>query len=144
MSVRDLMRQEMNDRLDADFPIEYGTAVPVQRENHRFETPKNTPYIGCWFRYSNSGRATIGTTRRFVRHTGFFMIDVVVPDDTGSATLWKIVDALSAVFKEQNFNLTDNSDVTLQTPKTTGNPRSQDGYYYITVMVPFRIDAVPE
>lgn len=141
MSVRDLMRQHVYTMLDTDLTAVYGSALPLERENHKFSTPLNAPHIICWFRYANSRKAAVGTVQSFIRHSGHFMVDVVVPDDTGTSVMWQIVDALATVFKEQSFKLLDNSDVTLSTPKVSGNARPQDGYYFLTVMVPFRIDA---
>lgn len=143
MTVKDDMRQAMYDRLLTYFPTEYGSAVEVGLENHAFIQPKDDPYMLCWFRFLDSKKASIGTTQSFIRTKGFFMIDCIVPKDTGSKALWQMVDALNAVFKEQNFSLSGGSNVTLYPPDTSGAGRSQDGGYMVTVLVPFCIDAAP-
>jgi len=144
VNVKDEMRQAMYDRLLTYFPTEYGSAVPIGLENHAFVQPKNSPYMMAWFRFMKGKKASIGTTQSFRRVKGFFLLDCVVPKDTGSGDLWKIVDALERVFKEQNFSLAGGSNVTLFEPDSAGSGRSQDGGYFVTVMVPFQIDAAPE
>jgi hypothetical protein len=143
MSVRDEMRQAMYDRLLTFFPTEFGRTVPIGLENLEFVQPKNDPYMMCWFRFMKSKKASIGTTQSFIRTQGFFMIDCIVPKDSGSKVLWQMADTLSAIFKEQNFSLVGGSNVTLYPPDTSGAGRSQDGGYMVTVLVPFFIDAAP-
>lgn len=143
MSVRENMRIAMYDRLLSQFPTKYGVAVPVGLENQKFEQPKNAPYLICWFRYTPSQRASIGTAARFDRHSGFFIVDCLVPEKTGMSALWKMADAVVDSFEAQNFSLADGSAVTLKVPTTFSAGKAQDGFYIVTVMVPFMIDAVP-
>jgi hypothetical protein len=137
------MRIAMYDRLLTQFPTKYGSALPVGFENQKFEQPLNNPYLIAWFKYSPSKRASIGTTNRFDRHTGFFIVDCLVPEKTGAATMWQMADAVVNSFEAQNFTLGDGSAVTLMVPSTYSSGRAQDGFYLVTVMVPFMIDAVP-
>lgn len=139
--TRDAIRQFMYDTLDTQFPAEYGAAVPVERENHKFTSPRNQPYMILWTKYSPTRKAAIGTTQGFIRHKGMFMIDIVVPDDTGTKELWDIASALERVFKARGFSLSDGSRGTLYTPSATGSGRPLDGYYTATVAVPFHVDS---
>jgi hypothetical protein len=133
----------MYDRLLSQFPTNFGSAVPIGFENQKFEQPLNTPFLLAWFRYTPSKRASIGTTNRFDRHSGFFMVDCLVPEKTGAGTIWKMADAVVDSFEAQNFSLSDGSAVTLMVPSTYSSGKAQDGFYMVTVMVPFMIDAVP-
>lgn len=138
MSVRDHMRKEMYDRMIAAFP-----AIPLDFDNQKFEQPANTPFMSAFFRYIASKRASIGTTQRFTRHKGFFVVNVYVPEDTGTKVLWTNADAVIDAFNSRNFTLLDGSAVTIGEPYTTGEPDRVDGFHYIPVMIPFMIDAVP-
>lgn len=138
MSVRDLVRIAMHERLMTAFPT-----TPLDFDNQKFEQPKNTPFMSAWFRYISSKRASIGTTQRFTRHKGFFIVNVYVPEDTGTKVLWSNSDAVIDAFNSRNFTLPDGSAVTIGEPYTTGEPDRADGFHFIPVMVPFHIDAVP-
>lgn len=132
------MRKEMYERLMSAFPT-----TPLDFDNQKFEQPKDTPFMSAFFRYINSKRASIGTTQRFSRHKGFFIVNVYVPEDTGTKVLWTNADAVIDTFNSLNFPLADGSAVTIGEPYATGEPDRVDGFHYIPVMVPFHIDAVP-
>ncbi len=145
MSVRDNMRKAMYDRLLTQLPQVYPTAdpLPVFLENQKFKQPPDSEFIFVWFRYSSSKRASIGTERRFNRHVGFLMIDVLVPEKTGTSVMWKLTDAVASIFEGQNVCLEDTSYVTLEVPQTFSQGAAVDGLYYTRLMIPFKIDAVP-
>lgn len=143
MSVRDELRIGMYDRLLTQFPTKYGSAVAIGFENQKFEQPKNDPFLIAWFKYSPSRRASIGTAHRFDRHSGFFMVDCLVPEKTGASTVWKMADAVVDSFEAQTFTIGDGSAVSLMVPSTYSSGKAQDGFYIVTVMVPFIVDAVP-
>jgi hypothetical protein len=137
------MRGAMQDRLSTFFPTEYGSALPIKVENRKFDQPKNQPHLMSWFKYLKSGRASIGTACRFNRHNGFFVVDCIVPEDSGSATVWKMSDAVYRIFDADQFTLPDGSVVTVSVPNVIGSGKLQDGFYIVTVMVPFVIDESP-
>lgn len=143
MSVRNEMRKSMYDRLLTQLPTVYGDTVEIGFENQKFEQPKNDPFLLAWFKYMPSKRASIGTTARFNRHRGFFIVDCVVPEKTGMNTSWQLADAVVDLFEAETFSLGDGSAVTIEVPTTYSAGKAQDGFYLVTVMVPFMIDAVP-
>jgi hypothetical protein len=127
------MRKAMYDRLLTQFPTVYGSSVDVGFENQKFEQPQNDPFK----------RASIGTVARFNRHRGFFIVDCVVPEKTGMNAIWQMADAVVDIFEAETFTLGDGSAVTIEVPTTYSAGKAQDGFYLVTVMVPFMIDAVP-
>jgi hypothetical protein len=144
MSVRGLVRKEVYDILDTDLAVEYGSPVPYKSENHKVVVPHDAPYLIVWFRYPETRKASLGTTRKFTRHRGLVMIDVVVPVDTGTGALWKLVDSITEVFRERALTLEDGSYLTFMVPESPGTPRPQDAYYFITTMIPFVLDECGE
>lgn len=142
MMVYDNMREAVYDRLLSFFPTIFGAAVPIGFENQKFEQPKNAPFLLGFFRYNPSRRASIGTVTRFNRHNGVFVVECSVPEKTGTATVWKMAGAVADIFDSKNFQLADGSDVTTKTPSVYPSGRSQDGFYLISVIVPFQIDSV--
>lgn len=144
MSVRESLRKVFYDHLMSQFPTEYGSAVPIGTENSNFEQPKNTPFLLCWIKMGKSKRASIGTTQRFNRYVGHFLIDCIVPEKTGSAVVNSMADAASDVFEAQKFQLDDGSDCTTFVPSVYGDGKAQDGFYYLTVMIPFTVEAKPK
>jgi len=142
MSFRDNLRKGMVDRLQTLFPTIYGSSIDIETENQRFDRVANVPYMQVWFKQSASGRASIGTTMRFNRHNGYFMVACYVPEESGTATLFKIADAVIDCFEATHISLADNSDVTIEVPSMTTGALA-DGFYYTVVMVPYSVDSVP-
>lgn len=139
MSLRDDMRQEMYERLMTAQPT-----IPIDLDNSKFERPENAPWFAAYFKYIASKRASIGTTQRFTRHKGFFIVNAYVPEKSGTKQLWTMADSVIDTFNSRNFTLADGSAVTIGEPYTAGQPTQMDGFCYIPVMIPFIIDAVPE
>lgn len=140
MGSRTDLRKALYDRLVSQHAVEYGSVVPVHFENQKFEQPKSTPFMIAWIAYNDSKRASIGTQARFVRHTGFFNIDCLVPEESGVQGMLNLAEAVERCFAEDHFTLEDGSYATMLNPKVRGHG-SQDGFYYCTVMVPFIMDA---
>lgn len=143
MSVRNDLRASLYDRLLTQFPVEYGSAVDIGFENQKFNQPKDKPFILSWIKETGARRASIGTSSKFNRHMGFFILECYVPEDVGTATLWKICDAIARAFDSTHFTLTDGSYVTLCTPKVIPNG-NKDGHYSEIVMCEYYLDAAPQ
>ena len=140
MSIRDNLRIAMYDRLLSRVPDLYGSAILIGLENHTFKEPKDDPHMYAYFVEIASKRASIGTTNRFNRHTGFFCVDVLVPEKSGTAQLSKMIDAVVDSFEDDHFLLDDGSYVTSLTPQVVGKDK-QDGKYLKTVMVKYLMDS---
>jgi len=142
LDFRDELRQTLYDQFLTNFPTEYGAALPIQLENQKFGKV-DTPFLSAYIYYVSGQRASIGTSKKFQRHDGFFCIECQVPEDTGMATLWLMAGAVERAMPEQQLQLGDGSYVSLHTSKVTRNT-SQDGWYFVTVMIPFCLDVCIE
>lgn len=142
MSVRDDLRKALNDSLLTQFAAAYGSALQIGLENQKFVVPQNTPHMRAWFHHIKSKRASIGTTARFNRHHGFFIVNCYVPEDSGTKNMWQMADAVVSIFEDQHFTLADQSYVTTFTPQVVGETH-MDGFYFVSVMIPYWTDAVP-
>lgn len=131
---RDDLRAEFETRLLAAVP-----SLDIEIENIKFDQPK-TLWASCWVAFTDSGRASIGTTRRFDRHPGFFNIDLYAPEDTGTKTLWETAGVIEATFNATAFTLPDSGYVVCQVAKIVNGPL-RDGYLTKTLMIPFYLDS---
>jgi len=141
---RHFLRATLYDLLLTNFPVEYDGVwdndTQVQFENSKFNPPVESPFLAAYIIYSSGTRASIGTIKKFQRHEGFFCIECHVTEDTGMGTLWKISGAVERSLQEQQLALEDGSYVTLHVAKAVNNS-AQDNRYFVTVMVPFCLDA---
>lgn len=136
MDARENTRKKLYDLLMTHFPTEYGSALPIKFENQTLEQPLAAPFLAPYLMFTRSYRASVGTTKIFVEHEGFFCIEAQVPETTGMSVLWRIVGACERALREQQTTLDDGSYISLKTSKVVGNT-SQDGWYFCTVMIPF-------
>lgn len=140
------LRKKLYDLLLTNFPSEYAdawdNALQVKFENQKFVQPLDSPFIATYLMFTEGKRASVGTTKKFIRHCGFFCIECQVPQDSGMTALWKMADAAQRSLQEQQTTLDDGSYLSLYTAKVVGNT-SQDNFYFVTVMVPFECDACP-
>ncbi len=143
MSLRDDLRASLYDRLLTELPVEYGAAVKVGFENQKFEQPKEQVFVLGWIKETGARRASIGTSSKFNRHMGYFILECYIPEDKGMAALWKLCDAASRIFDSQHFTLSDGSYVTMCTPKVVPNG-NKDGFYSHIVMCEYWLDAAPQ
>lgn len=140
MSARESLRKLFYDRLLTQLAGEYGSDVVIAFENQNFNQPKAAPWVLASVNYAASMKPSIGTSlQKFVRHTGFLIIDVFAPEKSGMYALNNIAEAVERVFAEDNYGLVDGSYLTLLVPKMVqGLP--QQGFKMCTVMVPFWLD----
>jgi hypothetical protein len=134
------LRQRFEAELFANFPTEFGAALPpVQVENIKFDRV-DVDYLSIYLIVNSTKRASIGTGKKFIRNAGFLCIEVQVVEDSGTRNMWRMSDAVARSLQESQWTLDDGSVVTTYTAKPIGNT-SQDGRYFVTVMIPFQLDA---
>lgn len=140
------LRKGLYDLLLTNFPSEYdgawNNATQIKFENQKYQQPLDTPFIATYLIVTEGKRASVGTTKKFIRYCGFFCIECQVPQDSGMTALWKMAGAAMRSLQEQQTQLDDGSYLSLYTAKAVGNT-SQDNFYFVTVMVPYELDACP-
>jgi Bacteriophage related domain of unknown function len=132
----DNIRKALTSHLLSNFPLRYGSSIEIGIENQKFKVPQNTPHLRSWVHHTSNRRASIGSTVRFERKNGFFMVNCYVPEDTGTLTMNKITQAVVDIFTDQKLVLDAQSCLITCTPEAKGETKL-DGYYYVTVMIPF-------
>jgi Bacteriophage related domain of unknown function len=135
-NIYDEIRRVLNDRLISQFPIVYGSVIPIGLENQKFVVPQNTPHIRAWTHHLDNKRVSIGTTQRFERKCGIFMVNCYVPEDTGTSKMYALTDAVVKIFTDQKLTMSANSSVITYSPEAKGETK-MDGFYFITVMTHF-------
>jgi len=139
MNVMEMIRRKFYDLVISDFAGEYGEALSIKLENHKFQQPIDEPFLALYMINTASARASIGTVAKFQRHCGFLCIECQVPAETGTGAMWLMAEAVTRVLEEKQTSLDDGSYFTTGTAKKYGNT-SQDANYFVTVMVPFDAD----
>lgn len=137
MSLRDDLRAAFYNVLLTAFP-----STDIGLENQKFEQPKDTQFMEVWFKEISSKQASIGTTNKFKRHMGYFVVECFVPEKSGTKDLWDMCGDVSDAFEDQNYTLTDGSYVTTLTPEVFGNGK-KNGFYSRVVMIKYILDAAP-
>lgn len=133
---RDKLRAEFETRTILAIP-----SVPTEFDNVRFEQPKDEMWASGYLMFTASKRASIGSTARFDRHTGFWCVDLYIPEEQGTKDFFEAAYLLEAQFNGTGFDLPDAGHVTCLVAKIVNNPLVKDGFHQKTVMVPFYLDA---
>lgn len=143
MDTEEMARRKFYDLLLTNFPTQFDGAwdndTQVKLENQKFAYPVDLPYLAAYMIFTQAKPASIGTLTKFDRHCGFFCIECQVPADTGMKTLWLMVGAAARIFDRIQTTLDDGSYLSTGVHRAYQNT-SQDGQYFVTVMVPFDID----
>jgi hypothetical protein len=136
-NIYDDIRKVLNENLLANFPLVYTTSVvPIGIENQKFDTPKNTPHLRTWTEHISNKRISIGTAARLERKSGFFLVNIYVPEDTGTSILLKMTNAVVDIFTDKKLPLAACNYVITYSPEPKGEAK-ENGFYYLTVMIPF-------
>lgn len=138
MSIREDLRVAMYNELFTQV-----TTLPIGTENQKFEQPENAAFVKVWIMESSAKQAAIGTTKKFKRHIGNFVIQCFVPEKSGIRELNDICDSVSDALEDKSFTLSDGSYVTTYTPEVITKGKD-GGHYSNVVMVKYILDAAPK
>lgn len=117
-------------------------STPIFFEGTPFTKP-TTAYIGMRRSYGDARQAEItgqdaeGPTLN--RYTGMILIDVMVPEETGTALACRLCDTAAAIFRRKTLNDTAGGKTTCRVPAS--KPYGTiNGRYLMIVTVPFTWD----
>lgn len=126
----------------AEFDTQWALAyplVPVMYENHRFEQPK-TAWAAFEIHEINTGRAAVGTVRRFQREKGMITVCIYIPENTGTKAGLEMLDKAINIFEDRIIPLPDGESVTFYTGQSDKGGL-KNGYYEMTAMIKYHRDA---
>jgi hypothetical protein len=120
----------------ADYP-----AVPLGFQNHKFAQPANKPWAKFHVVEYDRKRQSVGAQQghRFVRVFGYIIIDIYVPEDTGTRALNEMMDRSASYLEEKNFTLSSTRAVTTLVAKRIDGG-AYEGFELGTVMTPYWFD----
>lgn len=91
-------RQAIESRLAANF-----TAIPIQFENVPAPASKD-PYCALFIRRGDGHQISLGPSPQLQRWAGLIIVQVFVPEDTGTQEIATHADNIAAVFNRQEFS----------------------------------------
>lgn len=113
-------------------------AIPISYENRKFAQSPQTAWMDFNIVTVDRSRKNVGVTR-FVRTEGLVVLEIYVPEDTGSKTLYEMADFIGQAMEEKNYPLGESRNATTMTSKSR-HDGMMNGFYRQTVLIPFHFD----
>ena len=136
-ATRAVLSQAFADLFAAQYP-----AVPLSFENRKFSQQAQEPFVDFNIVQTGRERKNIGTNR-FVRTKSMVVIEIYVPEDSGTKTLYEMSDYIGENLEEGHFPVSGKQNITTLT-HTQQHDGKEHGFYRQTVMVPFWFDSAFE
>lgn len=134
MSI-DTMRAKLTDMLDTGLSTTAASGVPIRYENHKFIQPTNGPWMSFHIKNIDAMQANIGSQSRYDKYAYMILVDVLVPEGTGTKIMNDYMEIVARIFEAKSIPLADGEVVITKTAKHAPGPL-QFGFYLGTVMIP--------
>lgn len=123
-------RRAIEERLAAGF-----TAIPIRYENVPFQQTQ-TPYCALFIRRGEGNQIELGAGPRLARWAGLIVVQVFVPEDTGTQVAAQHADSIAAVFHRQDFSAGASGLIRCRVARveTIGN---RHGWHQVNVVTPY-------
>ncbi len=90
--------------VEAMFQTSWAARTPVKYDNALFAQPTNAAFVSVSVRWGESQQASIGPAgARMERHSAAIMVQVFVPENSGSKDLSDHCDVVAAIFRMQTI-----------------------------------------
>lgn len=89
--------------------------IPVRVENQPFKQPANGPWWSFYVAPYDAARAAIGTEAKFQKHHAMLVVEVYVPENTGTKVLNEMLEFAGDALEESNYALSDGDTVVTYT-----------------------------
>jgi len=123
-------RQAIEARLAANF-----TAIPIQYENSPLQELK-TAYCAVFIRRGEGHQITLGDSPQLHRWAGVIIVQVFVPEHTGTQAAATYADSIAAVFQRQEFSAGASGLIRCRTPHAEA-AGARNGWYQLNVVIPY-------
>jgi hypothetical protein len=123
-------RQAIEARLAANF-----SAIPIRYENAPFQEMA-TAYCAVFVRRGAGNQITLGPAPQLNRWAGLIIVQVFVPEDTGTQTIAGYCDSIADVFRRQEFSVGASGLIRCRVPNVT-TVGTRDGWFQMNVEVPY-------
>jgi hypothetical protein len=115
------------------------STTPITWEN--VEPPERTSaYIAPFLLDGEANQVSLGTSPRH-RHAGVFVMQIFVPEASGTQTARAYADTLAAVFRGQQFSAGSSGLITCRSPSLR-SIGARGGWCQFNVVVPWHRDLV--
>ncbi len=132
----DAVRTKTEQVLAAALAAAHPTAK-INYENVKFMQPKQAPWVEVRMTPGKTTRADVGSRR--VRHSwGVVNLTVLVPEETGTATIHNIGDTIENAFLDRNFALPGDGGYLTYYCVTRRNRGVINGFLAHGVMIEYR------
>ena len=123
-------RQAIEARLTDNF-----SAIPIKYENAPFKETA-AAYCAIFVRRGEGHQITLGPAPQLNRWAGLIIVQVFVPEDTGTQTAAGYCDSIADVFRRQEFSAGASGLIRCRVPnvETIG---TRDGWFQMNVEVPY-------
>lgn len=112
----DELRAYVTDKVETYMGLNY-PLIPTAYENQSFSTPTSGAFVYTAVEEHDGRAASFGSTNKFSRNFDIIMIEVWVPENTGTKTANDMALALSRQFQEQSYCLASGDYVSFGTAR---------------------------
>ncbi len=105
----------------------------IAYENVSFSPEEGTPWVRLTILDADSRQVSMGSTKLY-RNNGVIVVQIFVPENTGTGDARSMADQVAAIFRGTQFN-----GITCRAP----SPRrvgTANGWYQLNVSIPFFFD----
>lgn len=113
-------------------------SYPIAYEDQKFDQPKQTPWVAFGIQLLPRQRMNIGS-KRFIRAHGMVAVEFYVPEDSGSKTLFEMMDKALDILESGSFTV-DASRTITTLAGTPVNLGKENAFYAGVVTVPMYLD----
>lgn len=123
-------RQAIEARMAAAF-----TTIPVRYENAPFKEIQ-TAYCALFVRRGEGHQITLGPAPQLNRWAGLIIVQIFVPEDTGTQVVAGYADSIADVFRRQEFSVTGSGLIRCRVPSIQ-EVGTRNGWYQMNVTTPY-------
>lgn len=113
------------------------SSTRVKYENTQFEQPR-TAWVALYILNGEGKQISLGDDPLH-RYAGVIMVQIHVPESSGTQTGRAYADTIAAIFRRQQFSNGSSGTITCRTPYIS-SIAGRDGWYQINLACPYQRD----
>jgi hypothetical protein len=117
------------------------TADRIRWENQKFRQPESGAWVSLSIRNGEARVAGISANDPLNRYLGIIIVDVFVPEDTGTDTARTLADAAAAIFRNVQFSAGSSGTITTRVPSIFP-AGTRNGWYQLSMSVRYHRDKI--
>ena len=117
--------------IESRFASAWASATPVKYENALFEPPTNAPWVALHILQADAQPGSLKSSTQLHLHRGVIVVQVFVPEESGTAAALTLADNVAAIFRSVEF-AAGSGPIACFSP-TLRKVGPQDGWFQINV-----------